>query len=121
MNFKTAKTSAKLAFLAQRLRSKKISKLFNQTSVRNCVVGIGIRLTARGGLNQGVAYGSEQAFMDKFGVTYKEAEGLFLAEYGKLGIGMRTTLTNTYFRNMTAERAANVVDKLAAKYARRGE
>jgi len=118
MNFKTSKPSQRLAWLADQLLRPSISAQFRQWNANKCVVGLGNRLDGRGVLRPQLTLSMSYAqFGEKFGVTYAEAEALYIANFSELKIRMQ----DMAMAHVTVEIAVRALRKLSAKYARRGQ
>lgn len=127
-------TSEKLNALAVYIETH--PKRFNQRNKESCKIGLGLRLDDSYKRLSRVSYdglalrfpkerilkdrhqtAAEQAFAKRYGVTWKQAESLNLAAYHRLKIGVSGGM---YLSDVTASDAANVLRKLAAKYAKAG-
>jgi hypothetical protein len=115
MNFKTAKISEKLRFLAAALRKPRLQKVFNQYDILNCVCGLGSRLASNGRLSR--KWRGSRDLIARYGLTFKEADALLTSTYSELRIGVKDARD---YEAVTASFAANVLDKLANKYERKG-
>jgi hypothetical protein len=120
MNFKTAKTSEKLRFLAKTLSRPEVAGEFVQDNPYRCVVAVGVLLKGNGYLRPTTFKPpfkpTCQMFAKKFGITENEALYLYIADYGSLKIRMTFMLGS----NVTPEIAAKALNRLAEKYERRG-
>jgi len=123
MKLQNLRPSQRLRYLARRLRGN-LRTTFNQSSSTNCVVGIGARMKDDGTIgNRGIrAFSGDVVvqFAEKFGVTRAQAHALYLAEYGKLRIGV-PTITDHWSTLLSAQFVAGVLDILADKYEHRGK
>ena len=120
VNTLTGKTSARLRKLARAIR--KAGKQFSQDSVQWCAVAIGNRLQSNGSLSEatpGFSQNNTSTFAEKFGVNDQQAYALNYAEYGRLRIGVRS-VGDHWDTKLTAPVVAGIVDRLADKYAAKG-
>jgi len=114
------KTSTKLRKLAKAIR--KAGDQFRQSSTNWCAVAIGNRLQADGTLTPatpGVSQNRMADFAERFGVSEQQAHALNYAEYGRLRVGARS-VQSQWDVKLTPVFVAGIVEKLADKYAAKG-
>jgi hypothetical protein len=91
----------------------KYAKEFNQADLRNCVIGIGCLLDEWGDLSMRVSLNNLE-FYERYGISYRDAVALFLANYRELSIGMENMNYDTISPNLVYK----VLYLLADKYER---